>query len=255
MKKAFTLALALGLALPFLTACGSNDATNTLSPSQADTGSISTPGGTTSVPQDAPLVSKVGDSLVFGTFEGKAVEWTCIDVRIDTTTNQVTEALLLSKDILFERPWDTTPDITEARWESSTLREYLGNVWVGATFSQAEINLILTSWISNPGRGTEDTAFILSTDEVEQYFATQESRIAKLSKDGAYDALDYWTRTPFSDNGEARAELVRFDGEIFKGDYGYVVGGSYGVRPAIWIDLTPEKPRSNPGVTPASLSE
>jgi hypothetical protein len=242
MRKTILRVLALVLAIGTTTACGQtgDKPDETTAPV---TNSTTAPAETTTAPQttapdDQPLVSKVGDSVTFGIFEGKPVQWTCIDVTIDSTTNQVTKALLLSNDVLFEMPWDSTADITEAKWESSTLREYLGNVWIGATFSQAEINLIITSWITNPGGGTEDAVFILATFEIEQYLPTPESRIAKFAKDGAYDAFDYWTRTPFSNNGDVRAELVRFDGEIFTGDSGYPVAGSYGVRPAIWVDLT-----------------
>jgi predicted small lipoprotein YifL len=246
MKKALLLVLALVLVIGTMAGCGGKDNTGGSSTpptnSTPGTSSTTTPGGTdsTSKPAVSGLVSKVGDSVSFGKANGKAIEWICIDVETDSITNKATKALLLSKDILFEMPWDSTQDITEAKWESSTLREYLGNVWVGATFSQVEINLIVTAWNTNPGGGTEDPAFILTTEEIEKYFTTQQSRIAKLTKDGAYDAFDYWTRTPGGSNGEARAELVRFDGEIFKSNDGYIVAGSYGVRPAIWVDITPE---------------
>ena len=124
-------------------------------------------------------------------------------------------------------------------WENSSLRSYLNQEFIKNYFSVDEQKKILISRIQNSdkpesgsdvGEDTEDKMFVLSSEEVNSYFSSDEDRIAiseKLEK-----PMDWWLRS--SDKNCGHYTIVTGFGFIFK-DLKYVHIPN-GIRPAFWIN-------------------
>ena len=161
------------------------------------------------------------ETLVFGkNNNGQPIEWLVLDKKGNKT-------LVISKDILFQEKYnDERSNVT---WETCTLRSYLNNSFRNLAFTEEEKKLIAKSTIENPdnkgtegGNDTEDYIFLLSIDEVNKYFKTDNDRAC---------GGEWWLRTPgYGQNSEA---FVNIDGCI--NYYGYDL--VFGVRPALWLDL------------------
>lgn len=183
------------------------------------------------------LVNKVGDTIDFGTFDKSPITWQAIAVDLENN-----KALLISKDVLFEKKYHEISD-DEVTWETSTLRAYLNGEFFTKAFTSEQAKIIIEAKVAadnnnetkiSGGKDTIDKVFILSANEIKQYFSTQSSRSAFLK--GTEDGFDYWARTPGCDLYSAY--IIRHDGGL-QSD-GYNAGGEYGVRPAIWVDITPK---------------
>lgn len=141
---------------------------------------------------------EVGDTIEFGSYEqdndisnGKEpIEWIVLE-------NEDGHALLVSLNCLDYKSYNT--DSVEIIWETSSLREWLNNVFVKEAFSYRERKKILAQTIENPGlyagvdengcwivtnsdeyvenilyqtensNATEDKVYLLSADEVVLY--------------------------------------------------------------------------------------
>ena len=82
------------------------------------------------------------------------------------------------------------------------------------------------------GNDVTDYVFLLSAQEAEQYFADETARIAQYNGEN-----ESWYLRTVGLNTESTA-FVRAQGVINLA--GATNDAEYGVRPAIWIDITPE---------------
>ena len=201
---------------------------------------------------------KVGDTYTFGAYEqdnstsnGKeAIEWTVLD-------KDGMSLLLISKQALDCQQYNTS--YTDVTWESCSLRKWLNGTFLNKAFNAEEQAQIQNTTVSadknpeyntNPGNATTDKVFLLSINEVEKYFNSDEARkcapTAYAKAQGAHTNDSYktasgaatcwwWLRSPgiyqyvaanvFSDGSVyCNVSLVNFDGGA--------------VRPALWIDLS-----------------
>lgn len=198
----------------------------------------------------------VGDYITFGSYEqdndeanGKEpIEWLVLDREGD-------KALVVSKYALDCQPYNEMYKIVT--WETCTLRTWLNDDFYHAAFSAAEQNRIVTTTVKNDdnpdygtagGNDTQDKVFLLSIDEANKYFASNEARQCVptayaegqgvLTSDsytaaGGAVACIWWLRS--TGNYSARAYSVGSYGYM---DYNYDVNYTgYGVRPAMWIHL------------------
>jgi tetratricopeptide (TPR) repeat protein len=147
-------------------------------------------------------------------------------------------ALLITKDIVEIRPYNSEFRITT--WEKCAMRSYLNDEFYNK-FTEEEKKYILNSQNSNgenppffvdAGHDTLDNVFLLSLEEIHQYFKTNEDRRACYEE----KETEWWLRSP----GEYgyRAVVVRPDGGIHF--IGRNVSGdlsSCGLRPALWLKL------------------
>ncbi len=205
------------------------------------------------------LLSKanVGDKVFFGTYEqdndasnGKEeIEWIVLD-------KQEGKALLISNKALEAREYHTEWD--DITWETCTLRKWLNEDFFYTAFHDAERAMIADTWVSadanpkyatDPGNATTDKVFLLSINEVEKYFNSDEARMcaptAYAEEQGAYTNDDYrtasgeaaclwWLRSP--GGAQDIAAYVFYGGSVYC--YGYTVShGNDCVRPALWINL------------------
>ena len=200
---------------------------------------------------------KIGDSYTFGTYEqdnntsnGKeAIEWTVLD-------KDGMSLLLVSKQALAWQQYNTS--YTDVTWENCTLRKWLNGTFLNNAFSTEEQAQIQNTTVSadnnpqystNPGNATTDKVFLLSINEVEKYFNSNEARkcapTAYAEAQGVWTSDTYktpsgaatcwwWLRSPGSNQDEAAGVYV--DGSVC--EYGRNVNHVHGaVRPAMWITI------------------
>ena len=200
---------------------------------------------------------KVGDTYTFGAYEqdnstsnGKeAIEWTVLD-------KDGMSLLLISKQALDCQQYNTS--YTDVTWESCSLRKWMNGTFLNKAFNAEEQAQIQNTTVSadknpeyntNPGNATTDKVFLLSINEVEKYFNSDEARkcapTAYAKAQGAYTSDSYktasgaatcwwWLRSP--GGAQNRAASVNNGGSVLY--HGYAVhNGSGAVRPALWINL------------------
>ena len=202
--------------------------------------------------QAEPLENvSVGETLTFGHYEqgdGQVpIEWIVLDCQED-------RILLLSKYALDCQPYHTVED-WDITWETCTLRSWLNTDFFANAFNADESSRILTvtNVNSNPnedsdrwvdgGNDTEDRIFLLSSDEVNAYLPSDESRITEATEYAVTQGgrvsrstgkTYWWLRTP--GGSQDQIQFVSYTGEVAShGDSMEAV--LYTVRPALWLSL------------------
>lgn len=201
--------------------------------------------------------ASVGDTITFGAYEqdnntsnGKeAIEWTVLD-------KDGMSLLLVSKQALDCQQYNTS--YTDVTWESCSLRKWMNGTFLNKAFNAEEQAQIQNTTVSadknpeyntNPGNATTDKVFLLSINEVEKYFNSDEARkcapTAYAKAQGAYTSDSYktasgaatcwwWLRSP--GYSQSSAATVGTDGSVnYAGDG--VLTDLDAVRPALWINL------------------
>lgn len=198
----------------------------------------------------------VGDIVRLGAYEqdnnssnGKEeIEWEVLAKEGD-------KALVISKYALDCQPYNTT--FTSVTWETCSLRKWLNETFLSNAFSTAEQNKIQSTTVTadknplssvSPGNNTIDKVFLLSIQEANKYFSSDNARMCaptEYAKARGAETIDYysengksacwwWLRSPGDDS--ISAAYVYDSGHI--DDIGSIVSdGTYGVRPAMWISL------------------
>jgi predicted small lipoprotein YifL len=230
MKRILVLFLALALLIGTMAGCGKKEPST---PNGGDTNS------TTSKPAASGLVSKVGDTASFGTYNGQSIEWQTL--AVDTSDKEHQRALLISKDGLVLMPFNPVEG-EEITWEKATLRIWLNGEFYNAAFTDEQKARILETDISTPANAesgavdtskTKDKVFILSADECKQYFANDEAMAASYSGED----VAWWTRTPGNDLSGRVCTYAIGGGLYMTGNQNHTADGA-AVRPAIWVDIT-----------------
>lgn len=200
---------------------------------------------------------KVGDTYTFGAYEqdnstsnGKeAIEWTVLN-------KDGMSLLLISKQALDCQQYNTS--YTDVTWESCSLRKWMNGTFLNKAFNAEEQAQIQNTTVSadknpeyntNPGNATTDKVFLLSINEVEKYFNSDEARkcapTAYAKAQGAYTSDSYktasgaatcwwWLRSP--GGNLTYAAYVYDDGSVSCNGID-VNADNYAVRPALWINL------------------
>lgn len=231
---------------------------------------------------DEEVSSDSFDTVTFGSYPQnddkektkEPIEWFVLNVD-----NEEKKVLLLSKYILdCKRYNDRSKDVT---WEDSSIRDWLNKEFYNDAFNEIEKEIIIASelanddnsgthyvggspahpelsepveFISEGGNDTIDKIFLLSVDEVEDFFnfinlnnanKQIEAKGTIYAKENglSYDtenvdaewytgASSYWLRGPGTNNREAM--FVIEDGTIL---YQPVEWKGIGVRPAMWVSI------------------
>lgn len=201
--------------------------------------------------------ASVGDTITFGAYEqdnntsnGKeAIEWTVLD-------KDGMSLLLISKQALDCQQYNTS--YTDVTWESCSLRKWMNGTFLNKAFNAEEQAQIQNTTVSadknpeyntNPGNATTDKVFLLSINEVEKYFNSDEARkcapTAYAKAQGAYTSDIYktasgaatcwwWLRSPGLTQTSA-ASVFNVGSVYYPGNHvDYDLGA---VRPALWINL------------------
>lgn len=167
----------------------------------------------------------VGNTVTFGSFEGRPIRWKVLDERGRMR-------MLLAEESVTRRPYNDTP--TDTSWRECSLRQWLNGPFLEAAFTPAERAKITAVRVENPrspmyytngGLNTMDRAYVLSVPEAQKYFPDQQDRAQ-----GDW----WWLRTPGSNLFSAVA--VYDDGSLY--EFGiHVHYEKGGVRPVIWVLL------------------
>lgn len=207
--------------------------------------------------------AEIGDEVFFGTMETDYVKAGLERMQWYVADRQGDKLLLVSAEVLDGSYFHNKIDEPNY-WEQSALRVYLNQLYTDST-SKYEKELVLLTTVEtedNPKYGTEsgpatqDYMFILSAEEAELYFATDEERRMKPTPSAAmdhkvninissgynYEKRDgyswWWVRTAGAD--ERKIAFVNAEGMIeYEGRYCTISSG--GVRPAMWVTYATEK--------------
>lgn len=200
--------------------------------------------------------ANVGDTIKFGKYEqdnnlsnGKEdIEWSVL-------AKEDNSVLLISKYALDCKEYNSIT--TSVTWETCSLRKWLDGTFMDSAFDGAEKSIVKKTKVlaeknpnhsTDPGNATTDKVFLLSINEANKYFGSDEDRKCAPTKyakaNGAYTESSYtkngvptccwWLRSPGDDQG--LAAYVYCDGPV--NYYGYYVrNDNICVRPALWINL------------------
>ena len=192
---------------------------------------------------------KKGTSVTFGRYpqrsgaDPKPIKWKVLAIEGDRW-------LLISLKALDSKRYNKEKkDVT---WETCTLRKWLNGEFLNATFTAEERKLIPTVTVTadkNPdhktdqGNTTQDQIFLLSIQEANKYFSSDEARACegtaycydggatKFKKSGK---CAWWLRSSGWDSWHT--VFIYDDGSVVnQGDIVY--SDTTAVRPALWIDL------------------
>jgi len=243
LKKILSIALCIAITFT-LFACGGNA---TVSSDSSSSGGSN--GNLKSQIQNCTPVSDYSgnttvdqmDSIEFGKDEkGRLIEW----IVLEKNNNK---ALLISKWELYKKNYNIERiDIT---WENSFIRQWLNSDFINLSFGKKEQGQILTTNVINNdnlkyntsgGNNTKDKIFLLSIDEVSNYFKSEKQRVASyidegnplISTYGETWGNAYWLRSPGSQQSYAayvNGGVVNDDGWMVQDDSGS------GIRPAMWV--------------------
>ena len=197
---------------------------------------------------------KVGSIIKFGSYwqgsstsVGKTpIEWRVLAIRSN-------RALIISENAIDCQQYDKS-NTYYVTWESCSLRTWLNKAFFKTAFNADEKRKIRYSYISAPrnsrycvdsGKATKDKLFLLSINEVDEYFSSYESQECHPTdyaiSNGTHTSNNkiatccWLLRTPGCESNFV-AYVGEFGSIFLKG---YHVGYPHaGVRPAMWIDLS-----------------
>ena len=200
-------------------------------------------------------VAEEGDIVTFGNYyqsnskSKEAIEWLVLD-------KQDNKLLVISKNALDSVPYNEEYESTT--WEKCTLRKWLNGTFYKAAFNSSEQGMIKSTKVTadanpeystDPGNDTTDKVFLLSINEVNKYFSSDEARRCVPTEYAIEQGA--WTTEIYKVDGKATCcWWLRSPGDSSDHAAGVIIGGgvSYGgsgvgsgdgcVRPALWIEIT-----------------
>lgn len=256
MKRIKGLILVVLLML-FVTACG-----NTVeNPENIEDISVNTDQQDTSTKEQ--LINEGlgwGAVISFGSYEqdnnldnGKEpIEWIVLDVQED-------QMLLLSKKILDAGYFNENEEDDTIYWDECTLRDWLNQNFVNEAFDVEEQNAVILSQVvtsedsmydTEALSNTQDKVFLLSIDEVDQYFKIAWGKSGHFyDNDIKAEATEYAISKGLKSEEQRSAWYLRSTGLYGLNSYSCVTakGGistllrstenMKGIRPAIWVNF------------------
>ena len=224
-------------------------------------------------PQESLDALKVGDSVTIGRYDLNNTDDGDEDIKWTVLAIENGKALIISDLCIDARIYNDGKE--SVTWESSDMRAWLNGSFYTNSFDETEKCYILLSDIDaessaahdvDGGNDTQDNVFLLSFNEAEAYFETDEARIAKASAKAVanggqcfdsrtkseaasapeqaddYMALTWWLRTPGS-SAEQAATVLYFGRPDTVGARTDLA--TKGVRPAMWVrtvnEVLPQK--------------
>lgn len=189
----------------------------------------------------------VGDTITFGRYVQDNDSQIPEDIEWIVLAKEDNKVLIISKYGLDRQPYNST--YTNIVWKNCTLRKWLNNAFLNSAFSDEEKSIIQLTNVSadkNPeydtpqGEDTQDKVFLLSSLEVEQYFASvsamqcRSTDYAKRNRfEGSYSDYGWWLRTSGVEPDAAASVTSRV---VY--NWGWqVICERCDVRPAMWISL------------------
>lgn len=208
--------------------------------------------------------AQVGSTILFGAYpqgpitskEKDPVEW----VVLDKDGSQLMLITKYAVDALPYMRYTFEKEHTPVTWRTCLLRQWLNSTFLETAFDPGEVRMLERTSLRNADGSydTSDRVFLLSVQEAQTYFATDEERKCTATKYavgfGAYRSSVehtclWWLRTPiYSESNMTeqvqvadesymtyRIACVGTSGQIISVGHG-VLNSGYGVRPVIWLD-------------------
>ena len=192
-----------------------------------------------------------GETIKFGKYEqdnnmenGKeTIEWFVLK-------KENNKALVISKYALDTVKYNKAAEIVA--WDNCTLRSWLNEYFYNEAFSKEEKLKIKSTDITvdeKPETVVKDKIFLLSSDELSEYFLSEEDSIcipteyakeqhalvSSYPESIGYETCTWWLRTMAYTHIGTCACYVKYDGSIE--DVGTLVTDKYTcIRPAMWIE-------------------
>lgn len=200
--------------------------------------------------------TKVGDYITFGLYEqdGKTnsketLTWRVLDKEDD-------KLLLITDYVIDVKDYHNTKSLVS--WENCSLRKWLNEDFKNTALTEEQKNILVTTTLTTDCSGfdtarakkycstTEDEIFILSSNELNKYFKNNKNSLAypteyAISKNiKKVNTCWYWCRN-------LEIWMSMSGGDYCQGDLrgasdiGSTNSGdntNYGVRPAMWIDIS-----------------
>ena len=200
--------------------------------------------------------ANVGDTVFFGSYEQDNVTTNGKeDIEWNVLAKEGDRVFLVSKYALDRKQYNST--YTNVTWETCSLRQWLNGMFLNDSFNAEEQALIQDTYVSpdanpkydkNPGNATTDKVFLLSANEVNKYFGSDEDRkcipTEYAKANGAYTSSSntkngvpicrWWLRSPGDSQGYVA--YVNIGGSVSY--YGSSVNAVHEcVRPAMWVSI------------------
>lgn len=184
--------------------------------------------------------TSVGDSVYFGTYEqdndledgNEWIQWLVLDEEDDCYVLITSEVI---DCVCYNNEWKATA------WENCSLRNWLNTTFLTNAFTKEQVESIADSYHTDKdGNTIEDQIFILNSDELRDYFDTNEARAAGATPyataQGVYVYSNgrcwWWISEAGADPHYAR--YVNCEGVIL--EHGMLVfNNAFGVRPVIRV--------------------
>ena len=187
-----------------------------------------------------PVVVK-GMKIRLGRFEqdgelgrSEPLEW----LIVKTEGNK---ALVVSKDVIYGLPFSNGKTASATtNWADSNVRAWLSGLFIENAFNSEELSVIQNS--SGNGLSADDKIFLLSVSEAEllspeqlKANATPFSALCGLNLNSNQKTASWWLRNIA---GISSSAYVWSEGKEIVRD-GIAQSDNMGIRPAMWIELTP----------------
>ena len=197
--------------------------------------------------------AEVGDIVKFGSYEqdndisnGKeTITWKILEKKKG-------KALLISEYALDCKTYNK--ENRNVTWETSSIRRWLNEEFMQAAFSNNEKKQIVKITNKNPnnskygtkgGKNTQDKIFLLSIDEAEKYFASDETRVCAPTvyavAKGVFKNYEtgncYWWLRSSGINQKYAATVRDGGGVCVSGELVDTAYNDTAVRPALWVNL------------------
>lgn len=159
-------------------------------------------------------------TITLGKWDGQPIEWLVLK-------EDEFKTLVISKDILFFRRFDSRRSNSGNMWDTCELRSFLNVDFYNNAFSNAEQKKIINCKISGEEfPTTKDNIFILSVKEATNLFSSNDER--RLG--------NIWSLRSKHCDGLQYTSHVREDGVVkdISSSCTYT-DNSYGIRPAMYI--------------------
>lgn len=181
----------------------------------------------------------VGQEFTFGfnEFLG-AIKWRVIKKE----NNQL---MIITSDLIRRKAFSNDEDKFYSSWESSDIRKWLNNDFLQQYFNDDEVARIVEHNITNNktkflqeyigGKDTVDKVFLLSVEEANALFASDEDRKClgewwlRTSRDKDMDST--------KDSFEACFAIDVYTTGNINSEYGTKINESIGVRPVMWVRI------------------
>ncbi|MBP5730417.1 MAG: hypothetical protein J6X19_04345, partial [Clostridia bacterium] len=176
--------------------------------------------------------------IKLGRFEQDNDLTTAEDIEWLVVETQGNKALVVSRNILFPMAYSSNVTIDTITWKESAPRRWLNSLFLSHAFTAAERAVIQPT----SGYGVTDSVFLLSVSEAEKLYptflkatVTPFAAACGINEPYGRDTYYWWL---IGTGGIISSPCVDTEGNIVR--EGMPQSGEYGLRPAMWIEVTPE---------------